>query len=169
MALTLLFMTGCVTSNQPYELTAEQIKPYVEFVEQQTGYRLDPPPRVLVNQSELRLAYAETENVFTYIPLAMHYRGTIYLDQTRFSLAAPRSQSFLVHELVHYGQYTALIAAERDGTITGLRARKGWACIRSKEREAYTIQNRWLARYPNERQLSEHDRGCPNGPTAAIY
>lgn len=144
--ICMLVLAGCAQFEQkPYEISALDLHPYAEFVERHTGYNLNPLPRVVVNQRELRIAYANTSSIFTYIPRAMYERGVMYIDHTRFNLNDAHSLSSLVHELVHHGQYLAYVKARAKGPEAerSLRNQKGWICNASAEREAHAITIEW--------------------------
>jgi len=58
----------------------------------------------------------------------------IYLDDQLDLKGSVQARSILLHELVHYVQQVS-------GKFDGMRTCEGWV---QREKEAYTIQNRWL-------------------------
>lgn len=160
IALAAFTLAACSTV-QPYELTADQIRPYIEFVEKETGYKLAPLPAVVAASPDFQkrknsdlLGLHEQSSAF-FIPVALnrtpqgaYHGGLIVLDGSRFRFEDLRQQSVLVHELVHHGQFLALYNAALSGiqAVTNLVTEKGWVCPKSKEAEAYRIQNTWIAK-----------------------
>ena len=60
---------------------------------------------------------------------AAYMPGRVLLSSSTWDPHSLRSQSYLVHELVHHAQF-----------ISG----RQYPCRAAREREAYTVQNRWL-------------------------
>lgn len=147
LALALLMSLGGCAGLQPHEIDPSSIRPLVEFVERETGYRLDPLPRIIVDRERMALSFAGTSSLFASVPTASfsskNDRPVIYLDHTRYMPGSTEGNVSLVHELVHYGQYLAYRAAEGNGTVGELRNRKGWVCGASTEWEASEIDLRY--------------------------
>jgi len=122
----------------------------VEFVERETGYRLDPLPRIIVDRERMSKDWSGSASVFAYVPQASFsaFSGEpiVYLDHTRYMPGTSQWNAAIVHELVHYGQYLTYMAAVRAGpaAVTELRSRKGWVCTRSTEIEATNAEIRYL-------------------------
>jgi hypothetical protein len=72
--------------------------------------------------------------------MAAYLPGRIILNNIAWDPQSLRSQSYLVHELVHHAQ---LISGKR------------YQCDDAKEREAYTLQNRWLVEHGEEPIVDE--------------
>ncbi len=67
--------------------------------------------------------------------MAAYIPGRIIVNNTTWDAESVTMQSYLVHEMVHHAQ---LFAGHK------------YACNGAKEREAYTLQNRWLQEHGAE-------------------
>lgn len=87
------------------------------------------------------------------------YFPIIILDAERFIFSDPFQVSGLLHELVHFAQLELIIQSlEPDPygntRFDDLAKTMGWECDRSLEREAYRVQNLWLAKNYAHRVIS---------------
>jgi len=167
-----VLLSGCAQLERaPYDLSHDQLAPYVQFVLDNTEYSLAPLPRVIVDRREMTLAYSGSASALAFAPFALAWNGNIYLDHTRFDISQPRHRSTLVHELVHHGQYLAYQRAVAAGpnAVASLRARKGWDCNKSLEHEAYAVELKWAKQYDIEAYRSidavnvHQMAACPRG------
>ncbi len=148
----LIGLGGCAAS-VPHEIDASSIRPLIEFVERETGYKLDPPPRIIADRERMSRDWSGTASVFAYVPKASFSDASgepvIYIDHTRYRSGTTDGNSSLVHELTHYGQWLAYMAARRDGpdSVRVLRNQKNWICTRSTEWEATRTEIKYLRLY----------------------
>lgn len=133
LTLTALLLAGCVAApREPYALSEAQIRPYIAFVEAETGYKITRPPRVLVDRDAM-IARGRQERKGFYEGAWGYYAPsieTIYLDHTRYIFGNAGADSVLIHELTHHAQL-----------VSGR-----WTTECELEREAYRMQNLWLVR-----------------------
>jgi hypothetical protein len=84
--------------------------------------------------------------------LAAYLPGQIIINNIIWDPESLRSESYVVHELVHHAQ---------------LLSGRQYPCHAAKEREAYTLQNQWLTEHGDEPIVSQSwiDRmsACPAG------
>lgn len=123
-----------------------------------TGYQrpAEPPTVVLTSHEALERAACTGP-----CPVLGWFdnRHTIYLDDRLDPTGDLRAQSILLHELVHYLQREAGAFPDQPGC-------EAWA---SREREAYLVQARWLARQGVEGSVLPGGRapwvgGCAAAP-----
>lgn len=104
------------------------------FAQSATGYALpeDPPRIAFAPHAELeRAACSRPCKIYGWYP-----RGKIiYLDDRLDPVHEVRARSILLHELVHYMQQV-------HGAFSGGSECENWS---RREREAYSVQARWLA------------------------
>lgn len=113
-------------------LPSAPVLPLLDWVAAQMGVPADDlfPPAVLLSGSILRTLDRDfLLSSDGYSMRAAYIPGAVVLDHEAWSWADPLQVSFLVHELVHHVQQLT---------------RPGMACL-DREREAYALQNRWLA------------------------
>ncbi len=100
-----------------------------------TGYEApDHAPAIeFVSHAELeRKACDSPCEIYGWYPLG----GTIYLDERLDPLNNLAARGILMHEIVHFLQESAGVYAEETPCVA-------WTL---REREAYVVQARWLAR-----------------------
>ncbi|HUY69239.1 MAG TPA: DUF6647 family protein [Alphaproteobacteria bacterium] len=134
LAFTMLAMANCADGGETADGTpipATTVQPLAQWVEQQTDVKMPALPIVVASEQDLRHslgldAVQQARAVAAYIP------GRVYIDNLVWDPNSVVSESYLVHELVHHAQLF-------DG--------KTYPCHAAKEREAYTLQNKWLAEH----------------------
>lgn len=105
------------------------LAPIARWVENTSGMRIHALPIVTASGFKLKTSLGlegvqQARSVAAYIP------GQIIINNIMWDPESLRSQSYLVHEMVHHAQ-----------TLAGRK----YPCNDAKEREAYMLQNRWLA------------------------
>lgn len=103
--------------------------PLMEWVESKVDVRVPGLPVVTASGTRLKTALGlqgiqQARSMAAYIP------GQVILNHVAWDRQSVRSTSYLVHELVHHAQFFS---------------KKKYACNNEKEREAYVLQNKWLA------------------------
>ncbi len=98
------------------------------WVEQAMHVSMDVTPVVIVSDSKLRRAL-RVDDVQRAGAAAAYLPGRIVIGQNVWDENSLKSQSYLVHELVHHAQL-----------VSG----RHYPCHAAKEREAYMFQNAWL-------------------------
>ncbi|MER2519246.1 MAG: DUF6647 family protein, partial [Bdellovibrionales bacterium] len=110
------------------EITSETIAPLASWVEQATQVPIPALPITTASGRRLKAVLSMT-GVLNARAAAAYLPGQIVISNIMWDPESLRSQSYLVHELVHHTQ---------------LIGRKQYSCAAAKEREAYMLQNRWL-------------------------
>lgn len=105
------------------------IAPLMSWVEAQTGVHVPYLPKVMASRSTLRNITSRMNTVGGRAR-AVYVGGMVVVDHNRFDEQDSTQLSLLIHELVHYAQ--------------SFTPRSQWACGKAKEKQAYTLQNRWL-------------------------
>jgi hypothetical protein len=107
------------------------VQPLASWVEQQTGVKMAALP--ITEASGLRLKTSlGLEGVQQARAVAAYLPGQIFINNVIWDPGSLVAQSYLVHELVHHAQ---------------LFSGKIYPCPEAKEREAYTLQNKWLVEH----------------------
>lgn len=146
-----LIVGGCAVT-EPHEIDPSSIRPLIEFVERETGYRLDPLPRIIVDRERMSKDWSGTASVWAYVPRASFSAASgepiIYLDHTRYQRGSVEWDAALVHELTHHGQYLAYMRVRRMGPEAErkFREQRGWLCSKSTEWEAEGTEVKYLRR-----------------------
>lgn len=135
--LALAFVAGLSVSSTPSYAVVEDgthvdqndVWPLMEWVEAQTGVKVPGLPTVTASGTRLKTAMGlqgiqQARSMAAYIP------GQVIINHVIWDRTSVRSTSYLVHELVHHAQFFS---------------NKKYACNNEKEREAYEMQNKWLA------------------------
>ena len=120
-------------------LTNAQLAPLASWVSQQTHVTISSLPMTTASGLRLKTALGlhgvqQARAVSAYLP------GQIVINNVMWDPESLRSQSYIVHELVHHAQ---------------LLSGRHYACHAAKEREAYTLQNQWLAEHGEDPIVSQ--------------
>lgn len=110
-------------------ISQNDVWPLMEWVESKTGVKVPGLPTVTASGSRLKNALGlqgiqRARSVAAYLP------GQVIINHVAWDRSSVRASSYLVHELVHHAQFFS---------------DKQYACNNEKEREAYQLQNQWLA------------------------
>jgi len=111
------------------EIPQEIIRPLMSWVEMNTGVRVPVLPKVIASHTYL-IDMVKGMGRTAGRAKAMFVGGMVIVDNRRFDANDTYQISLLVHELVHYAQ--------------SFKRSSNWSCPQAKEREAYTLQNKWL-------------------------
>ena len=115
------------------------VQPLATWVEQQTGVKMAALPITEASGMRLKTALG-LEGVQQARAVAAYIPGQIIINNIIWDPQSLVSQSYLVHELVHHAQLFSL---------------KTYPCSEAKEREAYTLQNKWLLEHGESPLVSE--------------
>ncbi len=110
------------------EIASATVAPLASWVEQATQVPIPALPITTASGRRLKAVLSMT-GVLNARAAAAYLPGQIVISNIMWDPESIRSQSYLVHELVHHTQ---------------LIGRKEYPCAAAKEREAYMLQNRWL-------------------------
>lgn len=137
--LSVAFAAGLMLHSTPSFAVVEDgthvdqndVWPLMEWVESKTGVKVPGLPMVTASGTRLKTALGlqgiqQARSMAAYIP------GQVILNHVIWDRSSIRSTSYLVHELVHHAQFFSA---------------KKYACNNEKEREAYEMQNQWLAEH----------------------
>jgi hypothetical protein len=141
--LSLLALANCAETGGAVAdgtiLEPQTLKPYANWV--QTAMNVDMVSLPITTASGTRLKTSlGLKGVQQARAMAAYLPGQIILNNVAWDPDSLRSQSYLVHELVHHAQL-----------ISG----RHYACDNAKEREAYTLQNRWLVEHGDSPLVSQ--------------
>src|SRR5271170_3528427 len=117
----------------------ETLKPYANWVQSAMNVEMVSLPITTASGMQLKTSLG-LKGVQQARAMAAYLPGRIILNNVAWDPESLRSQSYLVHELVHHAQL-----------ISG----KHYQCDDAKEREAYTLQNRWLVERGEEPMVDE--------------
>lgn len=112
-------------------ITAAEMAPLAAWVSNATHVKISAPPIATASGRILKTALGlegaqQARSIAAYLP------GQIIINNIVWDPDSLTSQSYIVHELVHHAQ---------------LLSGRHYACHEAKEREAYTLQNQWLAEH----------------------
>ncbi len=112
-------------------ISPAELAPIARWVENAGGMRIHALPIVTASGFRLKTSLGlegvqQARSVAAYIP------GQIIINNIMWDPESLRAKSYLVHEMVHHAQ---TLAARR------------YPCNNAKERDAYMLQNRWLAEH----------------------
>ena len=112
-------------------ISDEALQPLAAWVGQATGVEMIVLPTAVVSDRKLeKMLHIEDAQhagaAGAYLP------GRIAISSQVWDPTSLTAQSYLVHELVHHAQF-----------LSG----HDYPCHAAKEREAYTLQNRWLTEH----------------------
>ncbi len=105
------------------------VKELLAWVSAQSGYQPPSPPVVIASRQKFVQLMRRTGARLSGAR-AMYIPGMVVLDNNTWDAQDAMQLSLLVHDLVHHAQ---------------LFSGKTYSCRASKEFEAYTLQNKWLA------------------------
>jgi hypothetical protein len=109
----------------------DTLAPFASWVEQETHVTIKAMP--ITTASSLRLKNAlGLQGVQRARAAAAYLPGQIVISNVIWDPESVIAQSYIVHEMVHHAQ---------------LLSRKKYECHAAKEREAYMLQNKWLAEH----------------------
>jgi hypothetical protein len=132
--LGLLSLANCAGSGAVSDGTVfkpEMVRPYAKWVQTAMNVDMSSLPITTASGTQLRNSLGlkglnQARAMGAYLP------GRIILNNVAWDAESLRSQSYLVHELVHHAQL-----------ISG----RHYECEDAKERESYSLQNRWLVEH----------------------
>lgn len=112
-------------------ISQEQMKPLAEWVSKAMNVPMDALPHAIASGARLKTSLGlsgvqQARSMAAYLP------GQLYVNNVVWDPDSVRAQSYVLHELVHHAQ---------------LLSGRAYACHDAKEREAYTLQNQWLAEH----------------------
>lgn len=113
---------------------ADTLRPLASWVERATGTHIKALPIVMASGIRLKTSLG-LEGVQQARSIAAYLPGQIIINNIIWDPESLRSQSYIVHEMVHHAQ---------------LLSGKTYACHAAKEKEAYMLQNRWLVEHGEE-------------------
>lgn len=132
-------------------LSADVMAPLVSWVSKTTRVAIPAAPIATASGRILKTALG-LEGVQQARSLAAYLPGQIIINNVIWDPESLRSQSYVVHELVHHAQL-----------LSGRR----YTCHEAKEREAYVLQNQWLTEHGEDPIVSQSwiDKmsACPAG------
>jgi len=130
LAFTMFTLTNCADTSVADGTTipASTVQPLASWVEMQTGVHMVALPITEASGMRLKTALG-LEGVQQARAVAAYIPGQIIINNIIWDPGSTVSKSYLVHELVHHAQ---------------LFSGKTYPCPEAKEREAYTLQNKWL-------------------------
>ena len=130
---TLLSLANCADTSVADGTTIPPttVQPLANWVEKQTGVVMVALPITEASGMRLKTALG-LEGVQQARAVAAYIPGQIIINNIIWDPSSTVSKSYLVHELVHHAQ---------------LFSGKVYPCPEAKEREAYTLQNKWLVEH----------------------
>lgn len=140
--LGLLLLANCAENSAVVDgtvLPPTTLKPYANWVQTAMNVDMVSLPITVASGTRLKTSLG-LKGVQQARAMAAYLPGQIILNNVAWDPQSLRSQSYLVHELVHHAQL-----------ISG----RSYACDNAKEREAYSMQNRWLVEHGDEPIVSE--------------
>ncbi|MDP9127162.1 MAG: hypothetical protein M3N08_02725 [Pseudomonadota bacterium] len=140
--LSLLTLANCASTSTVSDGTVipkETLQPYAGWVQQAMNVDMVSIPITVASGSRLKTSLG-LKGVQQARAMAAYLPGQIILNNIAWDPGSLRSQSYLIHEMVHHAQ---------------LLSGRHYACDDAKEREAYTLQNRWLVEHGEEPMVSE--------------
>jgi len=133
--LPLLMLTSCSADVSAVPdgtiIPPETLIPYAEWVHAAMNVNMYPLPIMTASGKRLKTSMGFT-GVRQERVIAAYLPGQIVFNNVAWDPRSLGSQSYLVHELVHHAQ---------------LMSDRPYPCDAAKEREAYTLQNRWLVEH----------------------
>ncbi len=132
--LSLLALANCESTGAVADgtvLQPETLKPYAGWVQTAMNVDMSSLPIATASGKQLKTSLG-LKGVNQARAMAAYLPGRIILNNVAWDPGSLHSQSYLVHELVHHAQL-----------ISG----RHYECDDAKEREAYTLQNKWLVEH----------------------
>jgi hypothetical protein len=141
LAFTTFTLTNCAdtTVADGTRISNDTVRPLAVWVEQQTNVKMAALPITEASGMRLKTALG-LEGVQQARAVAAYIPGQIIINNIIWDEGSLVSKSYLVHELVHHAQ---------------LFSGRTYACPEAKEREAYTLQNKWLVEHGESAIVSE--------------
>lgn len=121
-------------------ISAAILSPIAHWVENASHMRIHALPIVTASGFRLKTSLG-LEGVQQARSVAAYLPGQIIINNIVWDPESLRAQSYLVHEMVHHAQ-----------TLSG----RTYPCHNMKEREAYILQNRWLAEHGGDSIYSQY-------------
>jgi hypothetical protein len=120
-------------------ITQEEMRPLASWVEQATHVKMRALPIAMASGVRLKTMIGlkgsqQARSLAAYLP------GQIVVNNIIWDPESIRSQSYLLHELVHHAQ---------------LLSGKRYPCTAAKEREAYMLQNQWLKEHGEDEAVDQ--------------
>lgn len=112
-------------------ISASTLAPLARWVENASHMKIHSLPIVTASGFKLKTSLG-LEGVQQATSVAAYLPGQIIINNVMWDPESLRAKSYLVHEMVHHAQ-----------TLSG----KKYPCHDAKEREAYILQNQWLAEH----------------------
>lgn len=120
-------------------ISQEQLKPLAEWVSKTMNVPIEALPRAIASGTRLKTSLGLT-GVQQARSMAAYLPGQVFINNVVWDPDSVRSQSYVLHELVHHAQ---------------LLSGRTYACHDAKEREAYTLQNQWLSEHGEEPAVTQ--------------
>jgi hypothetical protein len=141
LAFCLFALTNCADTSTADGTVIQPatVQPLANWVENATGVKMVALPITEASGMRLKTALG-LEGVQQARAVAAYIPGQIIINNIIWDPQSLVSQSYLVHELVHHAQ---------------LLGGKVYPCSEAKEREAYTLQNKWLVEHGESPIVSE--------------
>ncbi|MBI3419289.1 MAG: hypothetical protein HY053_04060 [Proteobacteria bacterium] len=119
-------------------ISNDTLRPMAKWVENATHIKISTLPIVVASGIRLKTSLGlqgiqQARSIAAYLP------GQIIINNIIWDPDSLRSQSYIVHEMVHHAQ---------------LLGGKSYPCNNAKEREAYLLQNRWLEEHGEDAIVS---------------
>jgi hypothetical protein len=139
--LSLLALANCADNSvaDGTIIPDSTVQPLANWVEQQTGVKMAALPITEASGMRLKTSLG-LEGVQQARAVAAYLPGQIFINNVIWDPESIVAKSYLVHELVHHAQ---------------LFSGKDYPCPEAKEREAYTLQNKWLVEHGEEPLVDE--------------
>lgn len=133
-SLLLLFLTNSACAgvrNNDNDISISTMTSIVAWVEQATKVQIKQLPTISISNEKLQAALKE-HGLQKALAAGAYLPGRVYISEDIWNKNSALSQSFIVHELVHHTQFLN---------------HRHYPCSAAKEREAYMLQNQWLAEH----------------------
>lgn len=133
--IVLIFLAGiCGTSPAKAEagfVSDSFAHPLMEWVAEKMDVTIPYMPRIVVSRNQM-VALIGNPQRQAALARALYVPNLVVIDEEFWDESSTRTVSFLVHELVHHAQRFS---------------HEHYACANAKEKEAYHLQNEWLAEH----------------------
>jgi predicted metallopeptidase len=128
--LSIILSTGPVLASAEF-VSPHFAAPLMNWVAKNMQVRVPYLPRIVVSRNQM-IALIGNPQRQAAMARALYVPNMVVIDEEFWDASNTRTVSFLVHELVHHAQQ-----------FSG----KKYPCANAKEREAYSLQNIWLAEH----------------------
>lgn len=155
--ITLLFIasiTGATPARAEAGFVSDSFaRPLMNWVADKMDVDIPYMPRIVVSRNQM-VALIGNPQRQAAMARALYVPNLVVIDEEFWDESSTRTVSFLVHELVHHAQRFS---------------HEHYACANAKEKEAYNLQNEWLAEHglPPAVQDSWIEQMAQCGNTAA--